>query len=158
MEKKEIPIKFHYPWLEVVNPSVSVGWVRHALFDFDGTLSVIRHGWEKVMASLMVEMICDGRPPDPAIEQEVARYIDQSTGILTIKQMRWLEEAVRRYGLSKTPRTASEYKRIYNERLLAPVYERLARLDGSEMARDSLIADFIACVAMLDPILGGVDR
>ena len=27
-----------------------------------------------------------------------------------------------------------------------------------EMAQDSLIADFIACVAMLDPILGGGDR
>jgi NADH-quinone oxidoreductase subunit D len=27
-----------------------------------------------------------------------------------------------------------------------------------DMAKDSLIADFIACVAMLDPILGGVDR
>ena len=27
-----------------------------------------------------------------------------------------------------------------------------------EMARDPLLADFITCVAMLDPILGGVDR
>jgi NADH-quinone oxidoreductase subunit D len=27
-----------------------------------------------------------------------------------------------------------------------------------EMAKGSLIADFIACIAMLDPILGGVDR
>jgi NADH-quinone oxidoreductase subunit D len=27
-----------------------------------------------------------------------------------------------------------------------------------EMAKGELIADFIACVAMLDPILGGVDR
>ena len=27
-----------------------------------------------------------------------------------------------------------------------------------DMAQDGLIADFIACVAMLDPILGGVDR
>jgi NADH-quinone oxidoreductase subunit D len=26
------------------------------------------------------------------------------------------------------------------------------------MARDHLLADFITCVAMLDPILGGVDR
>jgi NADH:ubiquinone oxidoreductase subunit D len=26
------------------------------------------------------------------------------------------------------------------------------------MARGHLLADFIACVAMLDPILGGVDR
>jgi NADH-quinone oxidoreductase subunit D len=27
-----------------------------------------------------------------------------------------------------------------------------------EMARGHLLADFITCVAMLDPILGGVDR
>ena len=27
-----------------------------------------------------------------------------------------------------------------------------------DMARDNLIADFIACIAMLDPILGGIDR
>jgi NADH-quinone oxidoreductase subunit D len=27
-----------------------------------------------------------------------------------------------------------------------------------DMARDSLIADFIASIAMLDPILGGIDR
>ena len=27
-----------------------------------------------------------------------------------------------------------------------------------EMAKDSLIADFIASIAMLDPILGGIDR
>ena len=27
-----------------------------------------------------------------------------------------------------------------------------------DMARGALIADFIACVAMLDPILGGIDR
>jgi NADH-quinone oxidoreductase subunit D len=34
-----------------------------------------------------------------------------------------------------------------------------ANLQGlPDMARDSLIADMIACVAMLDPILGGVDR
>ncbi len=125
-------------WLEIVHPSVRLGRARHALFDFDGTLSVIRHGWEKVMTALMLEMICDGRPPDPAIEQEVARYIDQSTGILTIKQMQWLAAAVRRYGL-RPPRTALEYKQMYNERLLAPVRERLARLDGSEAARDSLM-------------------
>ena len=30
------------PWLEVINPAVRLGRVRHALFDFDGTISVIR--------------------------------------------------------------------------------------------------------------------
>ena len=86
--------------LEVVNPAIRLGQVRHALFDFDGTISVIRQGWEQIMIPLMVEMICDGAPPPPGLEAEVADYVDRSTGILTIKQMRWLEEAVQRYGLA----------------------------------------------------------
>ena len=127
------------PWLEVVNPSVRLGQVRHALFDFDGTVSVIRRGWEGVMVPLMVEMICDGHTPTPEIVAEVAEYVDRSTGILTIKQMQWLAEAVRRYGLARAPRTACEYKRIYNERLLRPVRQRLSQMDGSLAARDALM-------------------
>lgn len=135
------------PWLEVVNPSVRLGRVRHALFDFDGTISVIRRGWEAIMISLMVEMICDGHPPTPEImrriEAEVAEYVDRSTGILTIKQMQWLEDAVRRHGLARAPqgcrRTAREYKQVYNERLLRPVRQRLSQMDGSQAARDALM-------------------
>jgi phosphoglycolate phosphatase len=127
------------PWLEVVNPCVRLGRVRHALFDFDGTISVIRRGWENVMVPLMVEMICGDHPPTPEIEAEVADYVDRSTGILTIKQMQWLEEAVGRYGLVRAPKTAREYKQIYNERLLHPVRQRLSQMDGSPAARDALM-------------------
>jgi phosphoglycolate phosphatase-like HAD superfamily hydrolase len=127
------------PWLEVVNPSARLGRVRHALFDFDGTISVIRQGWENIMIPLMVEMICDAHPPTPEIEAEVAEYVDRSTGILTIKQMQWLEEAVRRHGLARAPKSAREYKRIYNERLLRPVRQRLSRMDsGRDAGRDGL--------------------
>ncbi|MBN2470061.1 MAG: HAD family hydrolase [Anaerolineae bacterium] len=119
------------PWLEVVNPAARLGHVRHALFDFDGTISVIRQGWEAIMIPLMVEMICDGQPAPAGLEDEVAAYVDRSTGILTIEQMRWLEAAVRRYGLAREPQTAAEYKRIYNERLLGPVRARLAGLDSA---------------------------
>lgn len=125
-------------WLEVIDSTVRLGHVRHALFDFDGTLSVIRRGWEHVMIPLMVEMICDGHPMPSGLEAEVAAYVDRSTGILTIKQMAWLEEAVRRYGLATEPQSAGAYKRIYNERLLGPVRRRLAQLDGSQDARDAL--------------------
>lgn len=126
------------PWMEVVNASVRLGHVRQALFDFDGTISVIRQGWERIMIPMMVEMICDGRSPAPDIETEVAEYVDRSTGILTIKQMQWLEEAVRRHGLARAPKTAREYKRMYNERLLGPVRQRLKGMDGSQAARDAL--------------------
>ncbi len=128
----------HFDWLEVIHPGVALGRVRHALFDFDGTLSVIRRGWENVMIPLMVEMITDGHPTPPGLETEVIDYVDRSTGILTIKQMEWLADAVRRVGLASEPKTAHEYKRFYNEQLLGPVRERLADLDGSQAARDTL--------------------
>ena len=118
-----------YPWLEIVNPYVHLGQVRHALFDFDGTISVIRQGWEAIMIPLMVEMICDDHPIPAGLEEEVASYVDRSTGVLTIEQMRWLEETVHRYGLAQQPQSAAAYKKIYNERLLKPVRLRLAEME-----------------------------
>ncbi len=120
-----------YPWLEVANPHARLGHVRHALFDFDGTISVIRRGWEAIMIPLMVEMICEGHAVPAGLEDEVASFVDRSTGVLTIEQMRWLEDTVRRYGLAQQPMPAAAYKKIYNERLLKPVRVRLAEMEGA---------------------------
>lgn len=117
------------PWLEVVDPSVCLGRVRHAVFDFDGTISVIRRGWEATLISLMVETICGHHSAAPKIEAEVAEYVDHSTGVPTIEQMAWLVEAVDRYGLAQANRTAREYKRIYSERLSHTVRQRMGRLN-----------------------------
>ena len=89
--------------IEVVNPSARMGRFRHALLDFDGTISVIREGWERVMAPLMAEMIAGGEgDPDGAIRREVERYVEESTGLQTILQMDWLVQAVaRRRGAHK---------------------------------------------------------
>lgn len=130
-----------YTWLEIANPHTQLGRVRHALFDFDGTISVIRRGWETIMIAMMVEMICDDQPVPDGLEDEVAAFVDRSTGVLTIEQMRWLEDAVRRYGLAQHPLSAYDYKRIYNERLLGPVRARLAQMDrdGGQVAADTLM-------------------
>jgi phosphoglycolate phosphatase-like HAD superfamily hydrolase len=116
-----------------------LGRIRHALFDFDGTISVLRQGWEDVMAPLMVEMICAGGPADPAIAREVAEYVDVSTGIVTIEQMDWLAEAVRRHGRAARPLTAAEYKAIYLERLDVRVDARLARLAAGDVTPDAMM-------------------
>jgi len=129
------------PWLEVVNPRIRLRCVRHALFDFDGTVSVIRRGWENIMIPMMIEMICDGHASTPDIEGEVAEYVDRSTGILTIKQMEWLEEAIYRFGLARSVKTAREYKRIYNERLLNPVHRRVSQIDGTLTSRDQFMVE-----------------
>ena len=141
MTTEELPENDH--WLEIVRPGAvsKLGDVRYAVFDFDGTISAIRQGWEDIMAPLMVEMICGDTGPTEAIEAEVREYVDRSTGILTIKQMEWLAEVVRRHGLACNPKTALEYKHIYNERLLVPVRDRLDRLARGECTqRDLAIA------------------
>jgi len=125
-------------WIEILNPEVELGSIKYALIDFDGTISVIRQGWEDVMVPMMVEMICGGNLVSPEIEREVREYVDYSTGILTIKQMEWLVEAVRRHGMAE-PLDPYEYKRIYNERLLKVVERRLERLRSGELNPDDLM-------------------
>jgi phosphoglycolate phosphatase-like HAD superfamily hydrolase len=128
-------------WLEVLNPDVRqrLGHINYALVDFDGTVSVIRQGWEDVMIPTMIEVICAGKPPTPDIEQEVREYVDYSTGVLTIRQMEWLAAAVRRHGISKDPRDPYEYKRIYNERILEHIDGRLTKLLAGELEPDDLM-------------------
>jgi phosphoglycolate phosphatase-like HAD superfamily hydrolase len=127
--------------MRVLDPAAParLGHIRHILFDFDGTISLLRQGWEEVMAPLMVEMICAGGPPDPAIAREVAEYVDFSTGIVTIEQMAWLAEAVRRHGRAARVLTAAEYKAIYLRRLDVRVDERLARLAAGAVTPDAMM-------------------
>lgn len=128
-------------WIEVLNPDVQhrLGRIKYALIDFDGTISVIRQGWEDVMVPMMVEMICAGNPPTPEIEREVREYVDYSTGMLTIKQMEWLADAVRRHGMAKDPRDQYEYKRIYNGRVLEHIDGRLRKLLVGDLKPEDLM-------------------
>lgn len=129
-------------WLRVCRPDLAgrLGCVRHALFDFDGTLSLLREGWEQIMAPMMVASICGERPPTREIIAEVQEYIERSTGLLTILQMQWLEQAVKRHGLVAQPRSAAEYKAIYVEQILARVQERRERLArGAARLEDYLV-------------------
>jgi phosphoglycolate phosphatase-like HAD superfamily hydrolase len=116
-----------------------LGRIRHVLFDFDGTLSVLREGWEGVMVPLMLEMISPEGARLDEIEPEVRAYVDRSTGILTIHQMEWLAEAVRSYGMSGQPLTAREYKAIYVERILAHVRGRVEALAAGTASRDAFM-------------------
>ena len=137
-------------YLRVVNLDVipRLGRVRHVLFDFDGTLSVLRQGWEDVMIPLMIESICGAHPVPLAIEREVRAYVDRSTGVLTIQQMEWLAHAVRRYHFVDSPLSAAEYKARYLDRLLVRVNERIDRVERGTVAPEAMMisgaTDFVA--------------
>jgi phosphoglycolate phosphatase-like HAD superfamily hydrolase len=133
-------------WLRILNPAVQ-GWlgnVRHVVFDFDGTLSVLRQGWEPVMEQVMLKSICPEGDSLEAMVNEVRNFIDISTGQLTIVQMRWLVEAVQRWSASKTSLTAQEYKARYLDALMISVSQRLESLErGVACAEDYLIVGSI---------------
>ena len=70
--------------LELLRPDhLPQGSIRAAIFDFDGTFSTLRCGWEKVMRKMMLELISGGKAYDKSLEYKVDTYIDASTGIHT---------------------------------------------------------------------------
>lgn len=123
--------------IEIVN-EVERGRFKHGLFDFDGTFSLLREGWQDIMAPVMIEMICGDTEPTPEIVDEVHRVIDETTGIQTIYQMQILERMVREHGLVPEEKIldAFGYKEIYNDRLMVPVRERIAKLRAGELTVD----------------------
>ena len=125
--------------IEILN-QVERGRFKYALFDFDGTVSLLREGWPRIMGPVMVEMICGETKPTPEIEQEVRDYIDESTGIQTILQMEHLVEMVRAHGLVPEDKMldAYGYKEIYNDRLMVPVRDRIARLKSGQLTLEQV--------------------
>ena len=55
-------------YFEIVNPNIQRGQINQALFDFDGTLSLIREGWQDIMVPMMVEKLMD--TPEHEIRNE----------------------------------------------------------------------------------------
>jgi len=115
--------------------------VRAVLFDFDGTISTLRYGWEKIMEPLMLEMIAGNTDIDESLIKEIREYIDQSTGIQTYFQMKWLAETVKKYG--RNPGASEDpwwYKAEYNRRLMKMVDERIEAIKtGKKKPSDFLI-------------------
>lgn len=114
--------------------------VHAVLFDFDGTISTLRCGWETVMKPLMLEMISGGKEWSAELEREVDDYINESTGIQTIHQMKWLADAVARYGMNPfAPTDPWWYKGEYNRRLMKTVDKRLCALENGEVPREHFL-------------------
>ncbi len=114
--------------IEIINPHIERGFIRHALFDFDGTLSLIREGWQLVMVPMMVEIL--KQTPQAESEEElyhvVTEYVERLTGKQTIYQMIQLCEEIRKRGGS--PLTPVDYKHQYHERLWQRIEHRVAGL------------------------------
>ena len=125
--------------IEILNDSKLRGQIRFALFDFDGTISTFRAGWQVVMTEMMLEKLLPTPQCEPLemLETLVRDTIDFSTGKQTIYQMIALEDMVRERGGDALP--AKEYKAEFNTRLLAYIAHRLQSVRSGEIPREEMI-------------------
>lgn len=115
---------------------------RFAVFDFDGTVSTLREGWESVMHDFMIRAILGANSDRvsgekrSAIDIEVHNYIDRSTGIQTITQMKALREMILRHGYVDPAEVRAPlwYKERYREALSVSVNARLAKVRSGELS------------------------
>jgi phosphoglycolate phosphatase-like HAD superfamily hydrolase len=113
--------------------------IKVIIFDFDGTISTLRQGWESIMRPFMIEMISGSREPVSEVIQEVDEYIEDSTGIQTIFQMKWLVKKVKEYGFNPKIYGPWDYKGEYNRRLLNMVNSRLESLAAGKMKKEDFL-------------------
>jgi len=126
-------------YFEIINPHIQRGQINQALFDFDGTLSLIREGWQGIMVSMMVEKLME--TPDHESESEltllVRDFVDRLTGKQTIYQMIRLTEEIQQRG--GTPLSAGEYKWQYLERMDAHIESRIKGLENRSIQPQALM-------------------
>jgi len=114
--------------VESIRLGASAARARFVLFDFDGSLSLIRTGWVRVMTPMMVEVLAELETGETReqLRQVVEEFVWRLTGKETIYQMMALSEEVRRRG--GVPLDPLAYKKRYLDRLWQVIGHRVEEL------------------------------
>lgn len=125
--------------VEIVIPGASAAGSRVVLFDFDGTLSLIRSGWMQVMVPMMVEILGELRTgeSDDELTRVAEDFVWRLTGQETVYQMIELAKQVEIRG--GTPLSPLAYKRLYLDRLWETIRSRVQRLRSGEASPDGYL-------------------
>src|SRR5438067_4782498 len=112
--------------------------IRHVLFDFDGTLSLIREGWPEVMVPMFVEFL----PALPGETEEARRAllfddIMRLNGKQTIYQMIQLAERIKERG--GNPQEPLWYKKEYLRRLDERIRSRRESIRAGSVPADQYL-------------------
>lgn len=109
------------------------------LFDFDGTISLIREGWQPIMYTYFTEVLQEIDPKQSWEETMalVQDFVDFLTGKQTIYQCIYLAQEIERRGAR--PENPVVYKNEYNRRLLDHISDRVSALRAGSVERDKLL-------------------
>ena len=127
-----------WPSVELPKPLSSRPALSHVVFDFDGTLSLIRQGWPEVMVPMFVEMlpVRDGES-ESDLKQMVWDDIMRLNGKQTIYQMIQLAERITERG--GQPKEPLWYKHEYLRRLEIRTRDRTAGLRSGAVKSEELL-------------------
>ncbi len=112
--------------------------ISHVLFDFDGTLSLIRQGWPEVMVPMFTEVL-PALPGESLADRSRLAFEDimRLNGKQTIYQMMQLAERIReRCGTAEEPLW---YKHEYLRRLDLRIKDRVEGLRQGTIQADDLL-------------------
>lgn len=129
--------------IEIIRPIKTDLCIQHVLFDFDGTLSLIREGWPEVMIPMMVEILRSETKTDEsdeAIERIVRDFVTELTGKQTIYQMIRLAEEIKKRG--GKPDDPAVYKQMYTDRLMERIASRREALRSGRLQPEQMLVPF----------------
>ena len=124
--------------IETIRPA-SAPHARVALFDFDGSLSLIRTGWMQVMIPMMVEILAElktGETEDQ-LRTVIEDFVWRLTGQETVFQMMELANQVKLRG--GAPLDPLVYKHQYLDRLSHVIKDRVEALRTGKCPPDTYL-------------------
>jgi beta-phosphoglucomutase-like phosphatase (HAD superfamily) len=124
--------------LEILRPDFPRGSFRAVLFDFDGTLSLIRRNWQAVMIPMMVDVLAETGSGETRaqLHEHVEEFVMRLNGKQTIYQMMQLADEVAARG--GKPLDPLDYKHRYHDLLWAQVGGRIAALSEGRATADEM--------------------
>ncbi|MDO4628396.1 MAG: HAD hydrolase-like protein [Planctomycetia bacterium] len=113
---------------------------RFALFDFDGTVSLLREGWQEIMYTYFTEILC-AIPNQTETPEElravVVDFVDRLTGKQTIFQAIQLADEIQKRG--GIPEDPGVYKAEYLRRLMEQIHHRHEALQNGASPEPFLV-------------------
>ena len=127
------------PILQVIKDDIQRGKFKAAIFDFDGTISLIRAGWQDIMYPYFVEVLRDTPHAESSakIKHVVVEFVDLLTGKQTIYQTIQLAEEVKKRG--GEPLAPLEYKHEYLRRLWEQIEHKVHGLENGSIDKEIMM-------------------
>ncbi len=116
------------------------------IFDHDGTISTLRQGWEEVMRDLMIRFVFGNHYEHASLKEledigkTVDGFIEATTGVQTILQMRGLVKLISSYDYVGESELLSpaEYKAVYNRNLLEKIAQKVSLFESGRIGLDDV--------------------